>query len=472
MTKRPAILSLLRAAVRSGLPIALAASAGACTSDEPPGAGADAAGGPGSDAASDGGPPGAADGTADGKIDVASDAATPPESDAAPGDAPAGDALADAGEAADGTPDSTGCPGCDVAPPSCEPGSVLLVGTAAQPTAALALAQRPGGALVAWLDGAAVHARALGPDGAPAGDALVLEGAGAPVANIEVTAAPEGFAVFWSRGLLDDAAAPEDVTVLQARVGLDGAVAMAPAPVLSGIQLGRGSGAGDAGFRLWGLEDVLDPDDGQVYRQATMARLSPEGGIDGVHYMLSAQKFSKMRLHHSGNQLNTPFVGPTSEGEIAYFLASIYLPGCGLPVQPVFAIGPGGTMATSGFISPQDALWALRDGEGGTGRLVFYDMAGLAATERPLPFPPTDRADMATDEALGQALLVDVQGDALVGCTATPALLGVGAAEPLAELSAGADALAVRVAAAQGEWRVAWAESTGAVRARAVCTAP
>lgn len=388
-------------------------------------------------------------------------------------DSVAGDALLPGGpDAMDATSDAGPCQGCDTtAPPACEPGATALVAVAAKPTGVLSLAVRPEGALLAWVDGGAVHARLLDADAQPVGDAILIQEAGAPVSDVEVTPAAGGFAVFFSRGLLDDVATPDLVLLMQSRVSLDGSVTMPPALVTTGLQLARGSGANEVGFRLWGLRDEEDPDTGGLSRQASMARLSPEGAVDGIHYMLSAQKFSYMRLHHSGNQLNTPFVGPTDDKEVAYFLASIFLPGCGLPVLPVAALGPSASLAATGFISPQDALWAVRDA--GEGRLIFHDMSALVTTERALPFPPTDLADMATDESGGLALLADAQGGSLVACVATAAALEVGPVQTVEPLPAGSSLLALRAASASGAWMLAWVTGpAGEIHARKVCAGP
>lgn len=413
--------------------------------------------------------------------DAASDGADTPADVASPADAPpAADGAANTSDTSDTSdavapdvpdvPDAATCEACGA---PCEAGPAALVATAASPTAVLALVGRPDGALVAWLDGEAVVVHALDPSGAPYGDAVVVDEAGPTVSTIEATQAAEGFALFWSRGLLDTAASPADVTLLQARVGLDGALLMAPAPVMSGLELGRGSGAGDAGFRLWGLRDELDPDEGQVYRQASMARLSVEGAVDGVHYMLSQHKFTYLRVHHSGNQLNTPFVGPTADQPVAYFLASIYLPGCGLPTEPVLALGPSATLAATGFISPQDALWAVRDGSSSTGRLVFHDVATRESVERPLPFQPSERAELATDAARGQALLVDAVAGELVGAGATPSSHEVGPAQVVTAVPPGETVLALRVAPIDGAWLSVWVTSPGGtIHAQRICDAP
>jgi hypothetical protein len=404
-------------------------------------------------------------------VDASHDALGSPGPDAA---------LPDASGALDGQGADAVIPGDEgtatvdvVAPPACEAGPSSVVSAVTDPSSALALGVGEGSALVAWLDQGAVLARVLS-GGSPAGDPVVIEQApeqGEPavtaVSGIEVLTIDGGFAVFWSRGLLDGGAP----VVLQARVAVDGSLTMPPTVLTTGLELGRGSGVGEIGFRLWGLRDVDDPDTGGLSRQAAMARVAPTGELQEIHYMLNASKFTYMRLHHSGNQLNTPFVGPSSDRAVAYFLASIYLQGCGLPVEPVIELGESAQLAASGFLSPLDVLWAVR--EQGADRMVFHDVAARTSDERPLSFAPSDRADMASNSTTGLVLLADFADGALVGAVADPAGRSVGSAEPIEALAPGAAPLALRVEEDGAGWMLAWITGAGGeVRTRRYCPAP
>ncbi|NUN12594.1 MAG: hypothetical protein HUU55_03040 [Myxococcales bacterium] len=354
---------------------------------------------------------------------------------------------------------------CEMLAEECTEGTTWLVADMPDGVSVVTSAMSGTRGLVAWAAAGALHTQLVENDGTPKGDPLLIHDATPPISNVEVLAGLDGFIVLFSRGTVDTVTSPDEIIDYYARVNLDGVLVVPTQILTTGVQLMRGAAISETGLRMWGIRDAPSQDTGEVFRQASMIRATPEGVFQETHYMLNASKFAYMRLHASGNQLNVPFVDPSPQQAVSYLLQNVNLPGCGVPVQPVIELGPKGKMTASTFLSPLVALWAIRDETTPgniTGKISVHNTAFSTTESLSLPSAPSDLADLSAHEQ-GVVLFADFDGANLITTALDPYTPCIRAPTILDTLPQNTTPGMIRLTPSGGGFFVVWTTWDGSV---------